>query len=326
MDIILKPTAKCNFNCKFCSAAYCKIRHPADGKVPQVIKDFVTKSGAKNIIITGGEPLMVNPSYYYDLHESCGCSIFPTTNLKDFYLHPDKWKELFNEQWFQPSTSFNYGDTRMWDENTVFTEEMFLKVMDLYSKLVNKRLPSFIAVIDELNEHTVMDHVKLAKRLGTCTKLNRAFQVGRQAKGYPKHKMYQHYINIIESGYEDYELNCRERKEDKCPKCLMRGCQSQIRCIAEGDDGKLMVSTCDEQMSMDHFLPEEKWFIPYGFYPVDPDSYIKPECAYCELFQFCNSCDTNREETKLYPDHCEEMLKLLPKLRELGFLLEGKCI
>lgn len=322
MEIIIKPTAACNFNCKFCSAAYCNIRHPSDNRVPEVIKDFIQKGEPRDVIITGGEPLMISPQYYYELHDICKCHVGITSNLKNFYLHPEEWEALFKEPWFTVATSFNYGDTRMWDENTVFTEEMFIKVMELYRERINEHIPTFLAVIDYSNENTVMDHIELAKRLGTTAKINGAFKVGRQSTIYPRYKMYQHYIRIIEAGLEQYEENCLERRIDKCPKCLGRACQSQIRCIGESTDGKLLVSICDEQFSMGHYLPEDKWFIPYGTCRLPQEEFIKPECAYCELFWLCNSCDNARRESKCVPEHCDEMKKLLPKLKEHEFVME----
>ena len=69
MELIIKPTGLCNFNCEFCSAHGMDIQHPADGHVPHQIRDLIMKLKPNGLIITGGEPLMVDPQYYYELHD-----------------------------------------------------------------------------------------------------------------------------------------------------------------------------------------------------------------------------------------------------------------
>ena len=326
MELIIKPTGRCNFACTFCSAGDMTIKHPEDEKVPGQIKDFIKQIKPSTIIITGGEPLMMQPEYYYELHElNPNCSISPTSNLKDFYINPLKWVSLFNEEWFNITTSFNYGDTRRWDKNTVFTEDMFIKVMDQFREFVpNKKLPMFIAVIDDSNEHMVMDHILLAKRLGTVCKLNRAVGVGFQSIGYQRYKIMKHYLDIIDAGLAEYEWNCANRMKGICPYNINHSCDSIIRCVYIDNDNKMHIGTCDEKISMGIELPEDKIFnennIP-EYKHINHSEYIKPECVYCELFNLCNGCELNRNEAKLDSKHCSEMKKLEQRIIDSGWAL-----
>lgn len=322
MELIIKPTGLCNFNCEFCSAHGMDIQHPADGHVPQQIKDLIQKLKPSGLIITGGEPLMVDPNYYYELHEIGQCSIAPTTNLKDFYLHPEKWTPLFKEDWFNITTSFNYGTTRRWDLSKVYTEHDFIHVLALLRAHTGKSIDSFIAVIDENNEIYVQDHVELAKRLGCKVRLNGAIGVGKQGKTYPRYKMMEHYLDLIEYDLDEYECNCSERHLGKCPWNIGLMCQNSIRCCYVDNSGKLHVGTCDERMSMGIELPEDK-IIPTSCCetPMNPENYIKPECAYCELCRLCNGCHTMREEAKKDPIYCDEMKKLEDRIIESGWML-----
>lgn len=315
MELIIKTTGRCNFACEFCSAGDMHVKHPVDGKVPQKIKDLILNMKPTAIIITGGEPLLVEPEYYYELHELAPeCFISPTTNMKAFYLNPEKFAPLLNEKWFNITTSFQYGYKRKWDKNTVYTEEMFLKVLDCYSAYVpNKKLPTFISVIDESNEDTAIDNVLLAKRLGTVCKLNRAIGVGFQDSAYQRYKMMKIYMDIIDMGLEDYEWNCASRKQSKCPYNVNHACDSTIRCVSIDPDGNLHASTCDEQLSMGIEIPQDKLImntkVPI-YNHIDYKDFVTPNCAICELFNLCNGCNINRREAKLDPNYCEEMKKL----------------
>lgn len=322
MELIIKPTGRCNFNCKFCSASNMNIHHPVDNKVPEKIANLIKENEPNCIIVTGGEPLMVDPDYYYDLHSISNVGISITSNLKDFYINPEKWVKLFNEEWFNITTSFNYGNGRMWDSKTVYTEDLFLKVLDKFKKYINKPIPTFIAVIDYDNESTVFDHVYLAKKLGTCVKLNNAIGVGKQSVSYPRYKMYRHYLDILKEGLGDYEINCLERNTPKCPKNINMLCESVIRCCYINNEGDLKVGTCDEQVAFGNFLSDEKisckTVIPTK---INIKDFIKPECAYCELFRLCNGCNTNRHIAKLDPNYCIEMKKLEQEIIDAGWKL-----
>lgn len=324
MTLIIKPTGLCNFNCKFCSAHGLDIQHPANKKVPEKIKELIKELKPHMIVVTGGEPLMVDPDYYYELHDISNSFISITTNLKDFYNYPNKWSMLFKEEWIGVATSFNYGDTRMWDKNTVYSEKMFVKVMDKYREYVSDDIPQFIAVIDWKNEDRAIDHVLLAKRLGTLVKMNNAIASGLQSKTYPRYKMFQHYLKIIDMGLENYECYCSNRSADECPRNVNHFCMTAIRCCYVDRAGDIHVGVCDEQLSIGHEL-SKSMIVPPKDVPtseiLNPSEYITSECAYCELFSLCNSCRNNRDAAKMDPIYCEEMKKLMPRIIETGWMI-----
>ena len=79
MQLIIKPTSKCNFNCSFCSARNLKIENTS--KVDERIKTYIKEVCPKNVIITGGEPLCASPDWYKDLLNLGDFSISITSNL-----------------------------------------------------------------------------------------------------------------------------------------------------------------------------------------------------------------------------------------------------
>jgi MoaA/NifB/PqqE/SkfB family radical SAM enzyme len=319
MELIIKPTSLCNFDCKFCSAYKMDILDSRD-KVPEPIVELINKMKPSTLIITGGDPLMMEPEYYYNLHELCDKHISLTTNLKGFYQNPEKWKNLLNEQWIGIATSFHYGDTRMWDPDTVYDESMFKNVMETYSKYINKPLPAFISVIDYDNEKYALDHPRLAKELGTMCKINNMVAMGRQKTSYPRYRLFQIYLDIIDAGLEEYEVNCIDRKIMRCPFNVDGFCGSSIRSCYVDCSGKLHVSRCEDEMAIGIELSSDDE-IYQSCNPCMPKTVIRDECYSCELFRLCNCCRTNYRISVDDPIYCEEMKKLLPRLIETGWRL-----
>lgn len=323
MELILKPTGRCNFKCKFCAASELMTNEDRTHVHPN-IKRYIEDVKPHLIIITGGDPLMMDPSYYYELHDIVGdlVKLYATTNLKDFYLNPHKWTSLLNEDWFNVTTSFQYGSGRMWDINTVYNETMFLKVMDQYSKYVNKNLPIFISVISEENEMYAIDNVRLAKRLNTVAKLNAALPVGKQGTWYPRYKMYQLYIDIIDKhGLGKFESNCIDRSQPKCPKNIYNSCNDNIRCCYVGSDGTLHVGICDEMLELGYELTGDDIYCKSTNNTIDPTTLIHDKCVYCQLCRLCNGCNLNREFAKSDPNYCTEMKKLEESIIDHGWSL-----
>lgn len=320
MELIIKPTGRCNFNCTFCSSHELNITHP--GKhVPDKIKELIDNLKPGHIIVTGGEPLTIDPDYYWELQEYSGAHVGFTTNLKDFYLHPEKWTDMFRDAHFGVITSFNYGDCRMWDPQTVFTEEMF---RDLYEKFITATdLPflQFIAVIDYDNEDRFMDHVLLAKDLRTQVKLNPAGKIGLQGYNYPKYKMIRGYLDIIKAGLGEYEMTCCERKKGTCAFNTNFLCNTGIRCCYVDPEGNLHYGICDDEVSDGHELPMDEF--PLITKPKLParEEWVSENCETCDLFRFCNGCNSYRRRAKDFPEHCEEMLKMKDELIEVGWLI-----
>lgn len=319
MQLIIKPTGRCNFNCTFCSACNLDIAHPNNG-VPQKIKEVIERIKPDGLIITGGEPLECSPEYYLELQELAKCKISLTTNLKGLFLEPEKWKPIFTHPAFEFITSFNYGETRRWDKDTPYSEERFLEVVELYKSITGKALP-FIAIIDESNEDKFIDHVYLAQKIGSYTKINNATAQGRQTTSYPRYKLFQQYLKIIEMGLDQFEIHCKERRVGRCPFNTHLLCGSTIRCCYVDSKGELHYSTCDDEISLGREFPlEERKPEEVPVYPAI-ESHINDKCIYCDLFRLCNGCKSQREAAKTCPEHCEEMLKMKDKLIEVGWHL-----
>jgi MoaA/NifB/PqqE/SkfB family radical SAM enzyme len=168
MELIIKPTERCNFKCTFCSSPHLSEENSNILNLNYIF-DFLKKYPETNtIIVNGGDPLMVEPKYYWDLLEYINkkklpCNLALTSNLWDFYKKPEKWIELFNNEKVQLTTSFNYGDTRKINNNRVYTEKDFWEVSNLFLEKVGYR-PDFISVINNENLNTAIDNVYLAKK------------------------------------------------------------------------------------------------------------------------------------------------------------------
>lgn len=325
MDLIIKPTGRCNFCCTFCSASELHTREDPYHVHPKM-REYIEKVKPSTVIITGGDPLMMEPEFYYELRDIVGdkVNLSATTNMKNFYLNPDKWKDLFSEEWFNITTSFQYGNGRMWDKNTVYDEDLFLRVMDRYHEYVkNRRLPTFISVIGHDNEQYAIDHVRLAKRIGSITKMNAVLPVGRESRWYPRYKMYQIYLDIIDVyGLGGYEANCRDRFFSNCPKNNCNSCNYRIRCCYIGTDDELHVGVCDEMISIgNEIVDNDLKYCRVMPKPLDPSEFITQQCAYCQLCMLCNGCNLNRKYAKTDPTYCENMKKLENRIVATGWAL-----
>lgn len=322
MELIIKTTAKCNMACKFCAAANLKTieQKKIDPRINRII-DTIKPDG---IIVTGGDALCCSPEWYYELFER-----FPdipvdfVTNLKDFYLNPDKWTDIFRRKNIRVCTSFNYGNTRMWNKDTVYDEGAFHKVMELFEKKIGW-LPMFISVIDFDNEWSIKKTVELAKSLGTQCRLNNAMKLGRQGVYYPRSKMFNHWLDIIENGDEAYEINCLERDKGICPFNTSLLCKSTIRALYINEENELKYQNCEDRLNNG----EQDILLDTGVVdPIEeiipPEKTINPKkCQCCELYRLCNACETNREQAKKYaPNYCSDMLKNKDRIINAGWKL-----
>lgn len=321
MQLIIRVTGRCNFDCTFCSAGSLNIAHPTNG-VPEQIKEVIETIKPTGLVISGGDPLLVDPSYYYELLEMNNGgikNISITSNMKDFYFHPDKWIDLFKNPRIGIITSFNYGNTRKWDSNTIYDEDKFIEIYNLYHEKTGEKL-AFIAVIDKDNKDTVIKTVKLAKRLGTICKVNNVLQQGRSDVTYPRYKMFQHYIDIIDAGLRNYEIYCKNDINSKCPINSQFLCKSSIRSCYVDKDNNLHYFGCGEsEIENPLDFHQDKDIVPCQCYPKISE-HVNSKCISCELFSICNGCETQRNSYP--PEHCEEMLKLKHRLIEQGWVKE----
>ena len=169
MELIIKPTEQCNFKCTFCSSTSIS-KHKSDILEHDYIFKFLKRfPRTKTIIVNGGDPLMMEPDYYWtiidylDKHE-LSTSIALTTNLWPVYKKPQKWTSLFCNERVGVTTSFNYGDGRLKGDYSLFTEDDFWKCSNAMLEYTGYS-PDFISVITDDNEHLAIKNVELAKEM-----------------------------------------------------------------------------------------------------------------------------------------------------------------
>lgn len=321
MELIIKPTVKCDFACTFCSSPNLS-KDKTDTLSLSSIKDFLLKHPDTNtIIVNGGDPLMLSPTYYFDIIElleelGMETSLSFTTNLNNFFLFPDKWVELFKHPRVGVTTSFNYGDGRRKSKNEVYTVDDFKASSDLFLDRIGYR-PDFISVITKDNIDTALDNVYLAKELDVECKLNYVLCSGKSKDTIPLYKIYSIYLDIIKLGLEKYEYNSKQllqiMDEDHTTCPLNRNCDEHIRtlhpdgkeywCGAFADDGLYEINeTRDSEVGLDFM-----------------DRFIKSDCLTCEMFEICNGCYKKISDIRLgdIEEHCVGMLSIKEEILNL---------
>lgn len=325
MDLIIKPTEVCNFKCTFCSSTKISEDHAAvlDHKTIFNFLDMYPET--QTIIVNGGDPLMVEPQYYWDIiqyldEHDLPANLSLTTNLWPFYKKPSKWLDLFRHPRVGVATSFQYGNQRLKGDYTVFTEEDFWNVSNLFNELVGYR-PSFIAVITEENEDTVIETVELAKKMDVVCKVNYAMASGDQSRPYRLSKIYEKYIDIWRAGLADWEHNTQTMTKRLsgvstiCPQS--RNCDDGIRsynpegdlysCGAFGDDKEYEITLGD--------------IAPLRYQPELQS--LKNACYTCPMFEICNGCRKTIKDLKTHhmvEDHCRHMKQLAPSILEANMI------
>lgn len=340
VDLILKPSVRCNFRCTFCSSTHISDDHDEIVELEDFERFVVRYPHMRTVILNGGDPLMMRPEYYWKMIEildkhGCEARLSFTTNLWAFYKKPEMWTELFLHPRVGVGTSFQYGDARLKGDLTPFTEAEFWACSDMMLDKIGYR-PSFIAVIDKSNEHTVLQTVELAKKMGVVCKVNYAMASGPevQFKGvvmgnynsmFTQADMYRHYLEIYKAGLADWEHNTQQMirrlklQNTMCP--LNRTCDQGIRslqpgntyysCGSFGDDGLYPIDF-DREMSGEFFTPLRD----------QPElQSMKDACFTCPMFQICNGCRKTVHDTKrlgLTEHHCRTMKSLAPDIIRLN--------
>jgi radical SAM protein with 4Fe4S-binding SPASM domain len=312
MDLVLKPSEVCNFKCTFCSSP--TLSNDTKNKLDlKFLKEFLETHEVTTVIINGGDPLALPYEYLEKLIDICLSfnsvqSVSLTTNLWAFYKEPDKWEPILKKDRVNMLTSFQYGDRRLIDEKTVYTEELFWKVSDLCLERLGYR-PMFISVLDYDNADTAIQTIELAKRMGVECKINYIFSSGR-AKGevFYLADIFKIYMDIHKNGLSQYEQNGKAILYDKNLICPMsRDCVDSIRVIQP--DNKVyscpaMADDCESEILSDG-TPELK---------LKPElSFLKSECFSCELFKYCNSCHKKISDIRAIENiemHCSKMKEI----------------
>lgn len=331
MDLIIKPTELCNFKCTFCSSTQLTEDKAALLDINQIKRFLDRYPDTNTIIVNGGDPLMIDPSYYWEIIEYLDANDYPasislTTNLWPFYKKPSLWLDLFKHPRVGVCTSFQYGEGRLKGDYSVFTEEDFWACSDKMLELVGYR-PEFIAVITEENEDTVIQTVELAKKMNVVCKVNYAMASGDQSQPYLLAKIYEKYVEIWKAGLTDWEHNTQQMvkrlrgEHTICPQ--NRSCDSSIRtlqpdgdyysCGAFGDDRDKPIDF-EAEMAGDMILP------------LRDDDYLrtmKIACYSCPMFEICNGCKKTIKDLKqhnLVEDHCKLMKENAPAIIEANQL------
>lgn len=336
MDLIIKPTERCNFKCTFCSST-----HITDDKSVELDLNYIYRfleryPETNTIIVNGGDPLMMNPQYYWDLivhldKINSPASISFTTNLWPFYKNPSKWSKLFNHPRMGIATSFQYGGGRLKGDLTEFTEEDFWKCSDAMLEHCGYR-PDFIAVITEENEKDAIKNVELAKKMQVVCKLNYAFSsgplikfknivMGQEGKPYMLAKIYEIYVKIWEADLATWEYNTTQMMKrlrgegTTCPQ--NRQCDSSIRTLQPSGDYYSCGAFGDDRA---YSIDFEKEMTGSKTYPLkfQPElQSLKQSCFTCPMFQICNGCKKtikDLKDYKLVEQHCSLMKTLAPKI------------
>lgn len=326
MELIIKPTEACNFKCTFCSST-----NLVDDKKKRLeiekISAFLDRFPETNtIIVNGGDPLMMSPSYYFEIIQEIekrkmNTTLSLTTNLWGFYKNPELWSPLFKHPRVGVCTSFNYGNTRKITETQVFTEDIFWQVSDLFLEKIGYR-PGFISVITDENLESALNNVLLAKKMDVECKLNYALASGELSTSLLKGKIYKIYLDVIDLGLANWEYNSKQllrMKKSAATTCpLNRSCDETIRCLqpegdyyscgAFGDDKKYAIDFEHEVMDGHKMLPLQDAF---------ELNFLKEECLTCPLFSICNGCKKTISDLKrndVVENHCFEMQKNLERL------------
>lgn len=321
MELIIKPTQKCNFACKFCSAKFLSGLYTFH-KVTDQLKEILHVLKPQTLIFTGGDPLICPPEFYEEVLSLGDWNLSLTTNLKDYVLHPAKWRSLFKNPRVGIGTSFQYGDGRRWDENTVYDEQMFKKTFSMFEADIGYRL-TFISVIGNDNEDLAFKHIELAKELNTKCKLNPVLPLGNSREFYPLHKITEIWLQIYEKGLSQYLDQDMALHKGGCGLNVRRLCQSTIRAVQFLEDGTYQLSHCEDDLSKipPVVLSDVKRPV-VSQEQIALNQCICSKCVYCELFNFCNGCKQQRELNKLVPEHCSEMKKKISRIKAIKWRLQ----
>ena len=319
MDLILKPTELCNFKCTFCSSTDITDDKAAVLDLEYVFSFLDRYPNTNTIIINGGDPLMVKPRYYWDIIEyldrhNLQASISFTTNLWAFYKKPSMWEDLFKHERVGVATSFNYGDTRRVTDTQIFTEDLFWEVSNTFLDRIGYR-PGFISVINDSNEDTAIDNVRLAKKMGVECKLNYAMSSGAETKPYMLAKMYKIYTDVYNQDLWRWEYNTKQmmhRLNNKASSCPQnRNCDSGIRVLQpSGDYYSCGAFGDDRQYPVSFFKDVVLGTKQYPLKTAPELMCLKEECLTCPMFQICNGCKKTISDLKqhgMVTEHCNLM-------------------
>lgn len=333
--LIIKIDERCNFKCTFCSSTDIQGDAPSL-EIESIFRYLERYPNCPNIVINGGDPLMVEPEYYHKLlahldEKGYHTTVSFTSNLWIFFKKPEKWLEIFRHPRVSVCTSFQFGNARLKGDLTPYTVEEFWKVSDMFLELIGYR-PEFIAVITKENEDTVLQTVELAKQMGVVCKVNYAMAsgtkttfkgitIGSEDSTYVLADIYEKYVQIYEAGLAEWEHNTEVMTTrlagalSACPQGRL--CDSSIRalqpgnkyysCGSFGDDGRYPIDF-EKEMAGEFITPLRN--------ARELDA-LKMSCYACPMFEICNGCRKTIHDLKrlnLVETHCKKMKTIAPKI------------
>ena len=336
MDLIIKPTEKCNFKCTFCSSTHITEDKSAELDHEYIFKFLERYPETNTIIVNGGDPLMVDPSYYWKIiryldSKDMSTSISFTSNLWPFYKNPNKWKKLFNHWRMGITTSFQYGGGRLKGDLTEFSEDDFWAVSDAMLEHCGYR-PGFISVITDENAHLAIKNVELAKQMDVECKLNYAFSsgppvkfkniiMGQEGKPYMLADIYEIYLEVWRNGLWPWEFNTKQMMQrlrghaTTCPQ--NRDCDSGIRVLQPSGDYYSCGAFGDDKQFPINFDAEMKGPKIFPIRNVFELQTMTDNCYTCPMFQICNGCKKTIKDHKDYDlteKHCAKMKTLADEI------------
>tara|TARA_B110001454_G_scaffold16145_2_gene14632 strand:+ start:45814 stop:46860 length:1047 start_codon:yes stop_codon:yes gene_type:complete len=330
MELIIKPTERCNFKCTFCSSTNITDEKSKILDLETIFSFLKRFPETGSIIVNGGDPLMVDPGYYWKIiefldQEKMSTSISFTSNLWAFKNSPSRWAPLFKNHRVSVTTSFNFGDTRRITKDLVYTEPMFWGVSDLFLNEVGYR-PDFISVITDENDITAIKNVELAKQMGVECKLNYAMASGDQIKPYILSKIYKIYVQIYEMELWPWEYNTKQMmqrfsgRHQTCPQ--NRNCDSNIRCLQPSGDYYSCGAFADDRLYPISFEQEMSDVnVHRPLLNQTELNALKIECYTCPMFNICNGCKKTIHDLKQHDSierHCSGMKEIAKKVIEIN--------
>lgn len=333
--LIVKIDERCNFKCTFCSSTNIQGDAP-NLEIESIYRYLERFPRTPVIIVNGGDPLMVDPDYYRKLlahldEKGYQTEVSFTSNLWAFYKKPEKWLDIFKHPRVHVATSFQYGNARLKGDLTPYTEQEFWAVSDIFLEKVGYR-PEFIAVITKENEHTVMDTVRLAQKMGVVCKVNYAMAsgtkttfkgitIGNEDSTYVLADIYEKYVEIHEAGLTKWEHNTEVMTTrllgglSGCPQG--RHCDSSIRALQPGNKYYSCGSFGDDGLYQIDFEKEMagEFIKPLRGQPELQS--LKQSCYACPMFEICNGCRKTIHDIKrlgLVETHCRKMKTLAKRI------------
>lgn len=305
MELVIKPTNKCNFACTFCSSN--KISN-ANFDI-EILKKYIIQNNVKSLIVNGGQPLLMNPTFYEQIiafldQNKLSTHICITTNMWDFYINPDKWKNIFSNKRIFITTSFQYGPGRYLKNGQPFTEKLFLNIQDMYYRYFNKYI-NFISVITTQNQQYALDNVLLAKKLNVKCKLNGAVKSGKQTSMYDLNKLYSIYLNILKRNLVEWQSNTQNlinffyNNKAICP-LANRMCNTHIRCMQADMNISMCPALDDDNINNSEI---------YTLY--------KKQCYYCQHYMICNGCMKRIKDLMQENYDCNQLKKTLSTFKSI---------